>query len=243
MIPIPFDTLPNGDNPDTTQSPQTVRFDIDFKQAEIDSNTVSTFTVVAGEEGSLPEIHTQGDPDVTVKVFALLMNQLVSPVLALPSSPEVPFLPSNPITPQTATETPPLRKRGFVMDSLRRSVRVRAQGNEVVPAMTKVQDRVHNIYNLRSSGKCNVLVRNHPYSRLTVKEVAELFRAYQIKIGFNELNAPKIIQAIKNLYKSDFDCMINKALDTLKGQSDNFCLILDHDASGALRSFSQHIDS
>ena len=51
------------------------------------------------------------------------------------------------------------------MDSIRRSVRIRAQGGEAVPVLTKAQTRVQNRYNLRSAGKGNALLQNHPFRR------------------------------------------------------------------------------
>lgn len=187
-----------------------------------------------GENGQ-PELHTLGDPHTAARVFTLLMNQLVSPVLDPPPSPHSLHAPAaNPITPITNTETPPSRKRGFKMDSLRRSVRIRAQGVEDVPVLAKAQGIVHRRYNLRSGSKVNALLQNHPYARLTVKEISSLFRAYQIQLGINDTHASTIIQAIKMLDRSDFDRMIHQALDALKAQSDNFCLVLDLDASGQL---------
>lgn len=121
------------------------------------------------------------------------------------------------------------------MDSLRRSVRVRAQGGEAVSIMTKAQTRAQNRYNLRSSGSGNALLKNFPYSRLTIQEIDSLFWAYQIKLGRDDLSMSSIIQAIKSLDRVDFDILINQAIHALKRQSDSSrCLILDQDDSGVL---------
>lgn len=163
------------------------------------------------------------------------MNQLISPALDMPpSSQAVDALANNPLTP-TTMETPPSRKRGFKMDSLRRNVRIRAQGDEDVPVLEKAQGIVQRRYNLRSGSKGNALLQNHPYARLTIKEISSLFRAYQIQLGINETHSSTIIQAIKLLDRSDFDRMLNQALDVLKTQSDTYCLVLDLDESGTIR--------
>lgn len=121
------------------------------------------------------------------------------------------------------------------MDSLCHNVRIQAQGGEAIPFLTKAQARVHIRYNLRSARKGNALLQNHSYNRLTVKEVASLFREYQIKLSISDLNTTTIIQAIKSLNRYDFDRLIHQALDTLKTQADRYCLVLDLDDSGALK--------
>lgn len=219
---------------DTAQSPHPDPLTHTLHCSDIDPSKLSSFTVTYDGTDSLPKLHTNGDPGTAAKVFTLLMNQLVTPVLA-PPSPQLPHVPnSNPNTPTIAAETPPSRKRTFKMDSLRRSVRIRAQGGEAVPIMTKAQEVAQKRYHLRSGGKGNALLHNHPYARLTVKEVTSLFRAYHIQLGINDLNTPQIIQAIKILDRSDFDRMINQALDTLKSKDDTYCLVLDIDTSGVL---------
>lgn len=246
VIPIPSDTPPivptsvqdtvHSPPPThtTAQSPSAVILTPHLPLTDIDPDHLSSFTVTTGANGQ-PELHTQGDPHTAARVFTLLMNQLVSPGRDPPPSPHsLPAPDTNPLTPVSNNETPPSRKRGFKMDSLRRSVRIRAQGAEDIPVLAKAQGIVQRRYNLRSGSKGNALLQNHPYARLTVKEISSLFRAYQIQLGVNDTHASTIIQAIKMLDRSDFDRMIHQALDALKAQSDNFCLVLDLDASGQL---------
>lgn len=237
VVNIPSHSPPDNHTgeEDTAQSPHLESFIPDLSGSDIDPSKLSSFTVTVNGADSLPEIHTQGDPGTAAKVFTLLLNQLVAPALAQPPSPQPPpTTNSNPNTPTLAAETPPSRKRTFRMDSIRRSVRVRAQRGEGISMLNKAQAVAQKRYNLRSGGKGNALIHNHPYSRLTVKEISALFRAYHIQLGINELRTCQIIQAIKTLGRSDFDRMITQALDTLKSKDDSFCLVLDLDSDGGL---------
>lgn len=89
MIPIPSN-IPPDPEAEAVQSPPIMTMNeavpstpirsmhINLQNAEIDPELVTSFTVVVGPEGDMPEIHTQGDPQTTLKVIALLMNHLAS---------------------------------------------------------------------------------------------------------------------------------------------------------------------
>lgn len=85
------------------------------------------------------------------------------------------------------------------MANLRRSVRIKSQGNEAVPMLAKAQGRVQSKYNLRSVAKCISLLSSFPYSRLTEEKVSSLFKAHNIRLGIDTLQYVDIIRAIKNL--------------------------------------------
>lgn len=182
-------------------------------------------------------LDTQSACQQTLQVITMLMNQLVTPLFSPPPvSPIVP--PHNVVlalsTPPSVSETPS-RKRGFKLDSIRRSVRIKAQSDADAPILTKATAQVQARYNLRSASKGNVLINNYPYSRLTTHEVANLFRAYRISLGIDTLQTPAIIRAIRELSRADFDSLITQALESLKQQSDSYCLVLDQDDVGNLR--------
>lgn len=169
------------------------------------------FTATCKGDCQLPELSTKGNPLMTVKLFTVLINQLAidppSPqVVHPPPSQAVLALP----TPTVADATP-ARKIGFPVGSLKRSVRVRATGDDGTDMLTKAQKRVQSSYNLRSGKKDIPLILNFPYTRLTVREVEMLFRAYNIRLGLNELNAGDIIKNIQTLDRANFEDLINQA--------------------------------
>lgn len=114
-------------------------------------------------------------------------------------------------------------------------MRIKATGEAGTSIITKVKNKVNSSYNLRSDKKCMPLVLNFPYSRLTVSEVVALFRAYNIRLGINELRAEDIVKNMKTLDKDKFELLIHQAFDKLRASSSDYCLILDHDDMGSLR--------
>lgn len=208
---------------------------IDLTDINLEKAMNCPFIATCKGDSQLPELSTEGKPLMAVKLFTVLMNQLAID----PPSPQVVHpLPSQAVlalpTPTVADATPS-RKRGFPVGSLRRSVRVRATGDDGTDMLTKAQKRVQSSYNLRSGKKGIPLILNFSYTRLIVREVEILFRAYNIRLGLNELHAGDIIRNIQTLDRANFEDLINQAFAKLKSHNSDHCLILDQDAQGILR--------
>lgn len=209
---------------------------LDLSDINLDEAMNCPITIHCKGEDQLPDLTTEGNPAMAVKLFTLLMNQLAinppSPQAVHPPPPSPAVIALQ--TP-TAMDTIPTRKRGFHVGSLRRSVRVKSTGEEGINILTRAQNRIQSSYNLRSGKKGIPLILNFPYTRLTTSEVASLFRAYNIRLGIHDLQAGDIIRGIQSLDRDKFEALINQAFDKLKASPSDHCLILDQDVNGILR--------
>lgn len=138
-------------------------------------------------------------------------------------------------TPQATNEnSSKARKINFNLDNLRRSVRIRAQSNPDASIVEKAQEIVAARYNLRGSTRGILLLSCFPYSRLTEEEIAELFRAYHIRLGVNDLNTTQVVQAIRMLDRKQFEDLLRQVFESLRSHNSDYCLILDQDEQGCL---------
>ena len=195
-------------------------------------------SVAQGVAGVAPEVqHPATETLTAIQTMANLMSQLVTPLLqqhqAGTSTPPPPQPVTLSTTPQISHENSSSRKRGLRLPP-RRSVRIKSQGADTVPVMTRATTRVQSRYNLRSAVKGNSLLSNFPYNRLTNEEILELFRAYHITLGCSELSAVDIIQALKHLDRQSFDILIRQAFSILRDHGSEHALRIVKDDQGHL---------
>lgn len=172
-----------------------------------------------------------------IHAVASLMTQLVTPLLHQPS-------PITATPTHMATATPAVteilgssrkrRSRPAGFPQPRRSVRIISQGGDTVPIMARATARVQSKYNLRSGNTGIPLLTSFPYTRMTADEVADLFNAYSIRLGCEDLDAPTIVTALKELSRQEFEQLLRQAFSVQKNKGSEHALIISKNAEGYL---------
>lgn len=122
-------------------------------------------------------------------------------------------------TPQVAAEA--------VRAEPRKSLRLRVQGAPV-SVLTKAKKRARTKeVGDSSSGSAGIpLITNFPYNRLTIQQIVDLFRVYQIQLGATSQDQHTIIQALRDLGRPQFEKVIETIMSQTKSINNNDLIVL-----------------
>lgn len=132
------------------------------------------------------------------------------------ASPDKPILLSDSTSDQQIpTPVVPREQASRQFTITRKSLRIQVQGGPV-DIISKAKKRVRERGEGSSSTSGIPLVNSFPFRRLTLDQIVDLFRVYQIQLGNAEHDHVAIIQAIQQLDRAQFEKYVKELLDRTK---------------------------
>lgn len=109
----------------------------------------------------------------------------------------------------------------------RQSLRIQAKGDPT-SVLTKAKKRAQEKGEGSSSGNSHTLLKSFLFRRLTISQVVDLFKVYQIQLGINEIDRIQMISAIQIMDRSKFELVIQDILTKTKSLPQDQLLLVDN---------------